>query len=531
MKVKVFALLVVLSTVFTAAFSQTTTQYIGGPNTLLYSRGPFKVDSLLTGKRGTLDTLLLKRLNLTDRMTGRLTGQSWLHMPFQTNSNTANVGLHISNLPLWDSRLGVFTNPASTYNALNPAPTIGVNRNQGAGSPLSIYRYLFESAGDTNRIDYSQAIQLLHRYTFSAEHTTLDSANKAFYFHTPGYNSNSQYFTQGKNVRAAIGQFGHSGANYTATLGVFDSVGTITLFQDTFYAYRPVPLANYVSDIDMNREGASTEKKIFRGSVGIAGFFTQWKQHQNVLGLPVKGVGNYTDRITDFYSGGPTEPRLWSIYPTWTKDEILAYSTVKYAIGIFLGEKRTPYNEVKYGGGILQEGRDDFNYMHGKTFIGNTNRMYDANFPPMTKEIADTTSARLIVEGKAYIDSVQIDNIRGTGKRALSVDEFGNLFSQAKSLVTLVDAATVLWDINESLDAEVLLQGNRTLSITNVTAGTYGTIAVTQDGTGSRTLTLPAGSKVQGGSLTLTTTPGATDLLGFYYNGSTFFFNIGKNYQ
>jgi hypothetical protein len=105
------------------------------------------------------------------------------------------------------------------------------------------------------------------------------------------------------------------------------------------------------------------------------------------------------------------------------------------------------------------------------------------------------------------------------------------------ALSTLTDAATVAWDYStQGTEAKVTLGGNRTLSISNLPSGrvVYLTLAVIQDATGSRTLTLPSGTKViSGGSgaVTLTTAASATDILSFRWNGTTLFCTYGKNYN
>lgn len=105
-------------------------------------------------------------------------------------------------------------------------------------------------------------------------------------------------------------------------------------------------------------------------------------------------------------------------------------------------------------------------------------------------------------------------------------------------LQTLTDGATVTWNYATSCEAVVTLGGNRTLSITNLPSNyvSYGTLTVNQDATGSRTLTLPATSKVingGGGVITLTTTGSARDVISFRYfpTTSTFEWNYGKNYN
>jgi hypothetical protein len=102
----------------------------------------------------------------------------------------------------------------------------------------------------------------------------------------------------------------------------------------------------------------------------------------------------------------------------------------------------------------------------------------------------------------------------------------------------LTDAATISWDPANGLNANVTLGGNRTLSFSATPAsGSYGTLVVTQDGTGGRTLTLPSGTnKVLGSASTttiaLSTAANAKDILNFYYDGltSTYYWNVGQGY-
>jgi hypothetical protein len=107
----------------------------------------------------------------------------------------------------------------------------------------------------------------------------------------------------------------------------------------------------------------------------------------------------------------------------------------------------------------------------------------------------------------------------------------------APTLTTLTDGATITWDYSVSSETKVTLGGSRTLSITNLPSDGkvyYGTIAITQDATGSRGITLPASSKVVNGgagTVTLTTTAAATDILVFRWNGTNLFWTIGKNFN
>lgn len=105
------------------------------------------------------------------------------------------------------------------------------------------------------------------------------------------------------------------------------------------------------------------------------------------------------------------------------------------------------------------------------------------------------------------------------------------------TFATLTDSATVTWAFTSPQlvgNATVTLGGNRTLLITGLSAGATGVLKVVQDGSGSRTLTLPAGSKViNGGSgaVSLSTAAGAIDILAFIYDGTNYFWTIGTNFN
>lgn len=104
------------------------------------------------------------------------------------------------------------------------------------------------------------------------------------------------------------------------------------------------------------------------------------------------------------------------------------------------------------------------------------------------------------------------------------------------TLSTLTYGATTTWNYaTQGTAAKVTLTGNTTLSITNLPASVvYLSLTVIQDATGSRTITLPAGTKVisgGAGAVTLTTTGGASDKLTFEWDGTTLWCNYGLNYN
>ena len=95
--------------------------------------------------------------------------------------------------------------------------------------------------------------------------------------------------------------------------------------------------------------------------------------------------------------------------------------------------------------------------------------------------------------------------------------------SAAGSITALTDAATISVNFASSNNFSVTLGGNRTLgNPSNVVAGQSGFIAVTQDGTGSRTLSYSSNWDFASGSPPiLTTTAGATDIIAYYARTTT----------
>lgn len=89
--------------------------------------------------------------------------------------------------------------------------------------------------------------------------------------------------------------------------------------------------------------------------------------------------------------------------------------------------------------------------------------------------------------------------------------------AQRGAITALTDGATITPDFAASNNFSVTLGGNRTLANpTNLTAGQSGSIFITQDGTGSRTLAYGTFWDFIGGTApTLSTTAGAIDRLDY----------------
>ena len=95
--------------------------------------------------------------------------------------------------------------------------------------------------------------------------------------------------------------------------------------------------------------------------------------------------------------------------------------------------------------------------------------------------------------------------------------------AQRGTVSALTDGATITPNFATANNFSVTLGGNRTLANpSNLTAGQSGAIAITQDGTGSRTLAFGSYWKFAGGTApTLTTTASKVDVLVYYVESST----------
>lgn len=95
--------------------------------------------------------------------------------------------------------------------------------------------------------------------------------------------------------------------------------------------------------------------------------------------------------------------------------------------------------------------------------------------------------------------------------------------AQRGAVSALTDGATITPDFAAANNFSVTLGGNRTLANpTNLVAGQSGVIFITQDGTGSRTLSYGSYWKFPNGAApTLTTTASAVDVLVYVVQSST----------
>ena len=186
-----------------------------------------------------------------------------------------------------------------------------------------------------------------------------------------------------------------------------------------------------------------------------------------------------------------------------------------------------PATTNRYGVYIEDDGR---NYFAGTVGIGTT-----------------SPSEKLDVSGKTKTINFQMTS-GATNGYVLTSDASGNATWQASSGGVTIDpynnvgntGTSFNWDVSGlSTNYEVTLTANTTLNLTNVRNGDYGTIILTQDGTGGRTITfgtVNGGATTHrvanggGGSAVLTSNGNAIDILTFTYNGLVMFWTVGNDY-
>lgn len=170
-------------------------------------------------------------------------------------------------------------------------------------------------------------------------------------------------------------------------------------------------------------------------------------------------------------------------------------------------------------GALTGLGDDDHPQYHNNT-------RGDARYSQLAHTHAQLHDATVL--GTKTIDETDY----ATGRPIVAAGPDGMVYAPVLDLGTvtvLTDGATITLDAAVSRRGRVTLGGNRTLAISNATAGCEVIITVIQDGTGSRSIsTFPASSLLKGGALTFSTAAGAKDVLTGYYDGVNWFWNISE---
>jgi hypothetical protein len=153
----------------------------------------------------------------------------------------------------------------------------------------------------------------------------------------------------------------------------------------------------------------------------------------------------------------------------------------------------------------------------------------------LTLAAADATNPGLISTGAQTIAGAKTFNGNLTTAAINATTVTTPIYASTPQ--TLTSGSTITWNPANGLNASVTLSSsNSTLSFSPTpVSGSYGTLVVTQ-GSGNNTLTLPTGvtNKVWGSTSTstiaLSTASGAVDIVNFYYDGSSYYWNVSQGY-
>ncbi len=132
----------------------------------------------------------------------------------------------------------------------------------------------------------------------------------------------------------------------------------------------------------------------------------------------------------------------------------------------------------------------------------------------------------------AVIDAVKYD--LGDGTLVVSEEGVNHTAKLDYKAPISLSGTAISWDYELGYNADVTLAASSSLSISNVPAGSYGTIVVTQGGSGGYDITLPANSKVSckgGGVVNIAKGAGAVSVLSFYYDGTSYYWTYANDFN
>jgi len=181
-------------------------------------------------------------------------------------------------------------------------------------------------------------------------------------------------------------------------------------------------------------------------------------------------------------------------------------------------------------------------YFDGTSCYWNIGQGYGAAATTGTTNLATSVNGTLAVANGGTGATTATAALTSLGAAPIASPTFTGTVTApiyASTPQVLTDGSTITWDPSLGLNASVTLGGNRTLNFSTIpVAGAYGTLVITQDATGSRTIALPTidgvTNKVLGSTSTttvaLSTTANAKDILNFYFEGSNCYWNVGQGY-
>lgn len=172
------------------------------------------------------------------------------------------------------------------------------------------------------------------------------------------------------------------------------------------------------------------------------------------------------------------------------------------------------FTSLTYGGTALTATAAELNILDGVTWS-----LTDYNTLTATASEINTVTSISFGDAVTLDEATTADYRAATADKLLTTDQVWD----SGAVVSLTDGASIALDMSSGFNFSVTLGGNRTLANpSNLKVGQTGFIRVTQDATGSRTLTLDTYYKTQNGlALTLSTAANDEDVLFYCVLSST----------
>ena len=151
----------------------------------------------------------------------------------------------------------------------------------------------------------------------------------------------------------------------------------------------------------------------------------------------------------------------------------------------------------------------------GKGFIAGWGGHYDSTARTITYTVDTTHNSTGVA---TWSETQRL--VAGAAATTTTDNQFqisSNVLTAKKAYAALTSGTSITWDMSTSYSKTLTIAHNATLSITNIQGGDYGTLIITQDGTGGRTLSVPTL-----GAITINSAAGSETIISFTYDGTNY---------
>ena len=302
---------------------------------------------------------------------------------------------------------------------------------------------------------------------------------------------------------------------------------------------------NFVSndDLRLNYTGgfftnALTNNGI-QGSSNLAvGVMGSSNSGPGVYGVSISGYGGFFSSTTGV--GGRFESFGSNALEAEGNDGVAAFIVKSATLTADDSTDLINFTRITDGGGLYSISGDIINivddptnatYISGSTIKATIGMDIRIDMNPRVANSGTSIAYMFDTDTSLTESGAKLLELRNSGITKFYVDLSGNTISSNTrkiSLIFLTSGGTTIWDMNSSCSAKVILNGATTLDVSGTTSGDNGTLIVIQNGVG--TFTFPTNSKYAGGTPLTLSGGGQLDILSFYFDGTNYYWNIGKNY-